>query len=67
MTDGTKGGAQRARSLRSRCVGEVDPETSTHIYHSSDDPYHFHLHVAFIRRTKGRGLENFQKTMIFGQ
>jgi hypothetical protein len=32
MMDGTKGGAQRANSLRPRCVGEVDPETATHIY-----------------------------------
>jgi hypothetical protein len=32
MTDGTKGGAQRARTLRPRCVGGVDPETATHIY-----------------------------------
>jgi hypothetical protein len=32
MTSGTKGGAQRASSLRPRCVGEVDPETATHIY-----------------------------------
>jgi hypothetical protein len=32
MTDGTKGGAQRANSLRPRCFGEVDPETATHIY-----------------------------------
>jgi hypothetical protein len=32
MTDGTKGSAQRASSLRPRCVGEVDPETVTHIY-----------------------------------
>jgi hypothetical protein len=32
MTDGTKGGAQRASSLRPRCIGEVDPETATHIY-----------------------------------
>jgi hypothetical protein len=32
MTDGTKGGAQRASSLRSRCFGEVDPETATPIY-----------------------------------
>jgi hypothetical protein len=29
MTGGTKGGAQRASSLRPRCVGEVDPETAT--------------------------------------
>jgi hypothetical protein len=27
-----KGGAQRASSLRPRCVREVDPETATHIY-----------------------------------
>jgi hypothetical protein len=32
MTGGTKGGAQRASSLRPRCVGEVYPETVTHIY-----------------------------------
>jgi hypothetical protein len=32
MTGGTKGGAQRARSLRPRCFGEVDPETATPIY-----------------------------------
>jgi hypothetical protein len=32
MTDETKGGAQRAHSLRPRCVREVDPETATHIY-----------------------------------
>jgi hypothetical protein len=32
MTDGTKGGEQRASSLRPRCFGEVDPETATHIY-----------------------------------
>jgi hypothetical protein len=31
MTDGTKGGAQRTSSLRPGCVGEVDPETATHI------------------------------------
>jgi hypothetical protein len=31
MTDGTNGGAQRAHSLRPRCVREVDPETTTHI------------------------------------
>jgi hypothetical protein len=36
MTGGTKGGAQRASSLRPRCVGEVDPKTATHIYH----PHH---------------------------
>jgi hypothetical protein len=32
MMGGTKGDAQRASSLRSRCVGEVDPETATHMY-----------------------------------
>jgi hypothetical protein len=32
MTNGTKGGAQRAHSLRPRCFGVVDPETATHIY-----------------------------------
>jgi hypothetical protein len=32
MTYGTKGGAQRASSLRPRCFGEADPETATHIY-----------------------------------
>jgi hypothetical protein len=32
MTGETKGGAQRASSVRPRCVGEVDPETATHIY-----------------------------------
>jgi hypothetical protein len=32
MTDGTKGGAQRASSLRPRCFGELDSETATHIY-----------------------------------
>jgi hypothetical protein len=32
MKGGTKGGAQRASSLRPRCVGEVNPETATHIY-----------------------------------
>jgi hypothetical protein len=37
MVDGTKGGAQRASSLRSRCVGEVDPETATHICLSSTE------------------------------
>jgi hypothetical protein len=31
MTDGTKGGAQRARSLWPRCFGDVDSETATHI------------------------------------
>jgi hypothetical protein len=31
MAGGTEGGAQRASSLRPRCVGEVDPETATHI------------------------------------
>jgi hypothetical protein len=32
MMDGTKDSAQRARSLRPRCIGEVDPETATHNY-----------------------------------
>jgi hypothetical protein len=32
MTDGTEGVAQRASSLRSRCFGEIDPETATHNY-----------------------------------
>jgi hypothetical protein len=32
MTDGTKGGAQRAHSLRPRCFGVEDPKTTTHIY-----------------------------------
>jgi hypothetical protein len=32
MTGGTKGGAQRASSLRPRCVGEIDPKTATQIY-----------------------------------
>jgi hypothetical protein len=32
MTGGTKGGAQRASSLRPRCVGEMDRETATHNY-----------------------------------
>jgi hypothetical protein len=32
MTGGTKGGAQRASSLKPRCIGEVDPETVIHIY-----------------------------------
>jgi hypothetical protein len=36
MTGGTKGGPQRASSLRPRCVGEVDPETATRIYLSRD-------------------------------
>jgi hypothetical protein len=31
MTAGTKGGAQRASSLRPRCFREVDPETATHV------------------------------------
>jgi hypothetical protein len=39
MTDGTKGGAQRASSLRPRCFREVDPETMTHIYLSIDHGY----------------------------
>jgi hypothetical protein len=34
MIGGTKGGAQRASSLRPRCVGEVDPKTMTHINQS---------------------------------
>jgi hypothetical protein len=46
MTDGTKGGAQRARSLRPRCVGEVHPETMTHIYLSVVDDNHLPKHVA---------------------
>jgi hypothetical protein len=32
MMDGTKGGEQRAHSLRPRCYREVDPETVAHIY-----------------------------------
>jgi hypothetical protein len=32
MTDRTKGGSQRASSLRPRCFWEVDPETMTRIY-----------------------------------
>jgi hypothetical protein len=32
MTDGTKGGAQWASSLRPRCFGEVDPKTAIHSY-----------------------------------
>jgi hypothetical protein len=32
MTGGTEGGAQRANSLRPRCVWEVDLETATRIY-----------------------------------
>jgi hypothetical protein len=32
MADGTKGGAQRARRLRPRCLRVVDRETATHIY-----------------------------------
>jgi hypothetical protein len=32
MTGGTKGGAQRARSLRLRCFGVINPETATPIY-----------------------------------
>jgi hypothetical protein len=32
MTDGPNGGAQKDRTLRPRCVREVDPETATHIY-----------------------------------
>jgi hypothetical protein len=39
ITDGTKGSAQRASSLRPRCFREVDPETTTHIYLSL---YHGH-------------------------
>jgi hypothetical protein len=35
MTGGTEGGEQRASSVRPRCIGEVDPETMTHIYLSS--------------------------------
>jgi hypothetical protein len=38
MMGGTKGGAQRTSSLRPRCVGEVDPETMTHIYLSKIEP-----------------------------
>jgi hypothetical protein len=30
MTDGTKGGAQRASSIRPRCFWEADPEIATH-------------------------------------
>jgi hypothetical protein len=41
MTDGTKGGAQRTSSLRTRCFREVDPETATHIYLPM---YIFHKH-----------------------
>jgi hypothetical protein len=32
MMDGTKGGAQRASSLRPRCFREINPETAAHIY-----------------------------------
>jgi hypothetical protein len=38
MTGGTKGGAQRASSLRPRCIEEVDPKTVPHIYLSNS--YH---------------------------
>jgi hypothetical protein len=33
MTGGTKIGAQRARSLRPRCIRVINPETATPIYH----------------------------------
>jgi hypothetical protein len=32
MTGGTKSGAQRARSLRPRCIRVINPETATPIY-----------------------------------
>jgi hypothetical protein len=35
MTGGTKGGAQRAISLRPRCIREADPRIATHIYLTS--------------------------------
>jgi len=34
-------------------------------YHSSNDTYSFHLHVAVTSRTKGRKLGTFQKALIF--
>jgi hypothetical protein len=37
MMGRTKGGAQRASSLRPRCIREVDPETATHIYLSEEE------------------------------
>jgi hypothetical protein len=37
MTGGTKGSAQWAISVRPRCIGEVDPETATHIYESDKE------------------------------
>jgi hypothetical protein len=33
MTEGTKGGAQRAHSLRPRCIGGGSSRTATPIYH----------------------------------
>jgi hypothetical protein len=44
MTEGTKGGAQRASNLRPRCFGEVDPETVTHIYLSNPSASTFFMH-----------------------
>jgi hypothetical protein len=44
MTDGTKGGAHRARSLRPRCFGVVDPETATRIYPSNHSPRDIESH-----------------------
>jgi hypothetical protein len=38
MMGGTKDGAQMAISIRLRCVGEVDPETVTHIYTQELNP-----------------------------
>jgi hypothetical protein len=48
MTGGTKGGAQRASSLRPRCFGEVDTETATHICLSTYNYYPF-LNTAYTR------------------
>jgi hypothetical protein len=51
MTDGTKVGAQRARSLRPRCVREVDPETAPYlsIYLSMIKPiYWYSCKVTFL-------------------
>jgi hypothetical protein len=70
MMGGTKGGAQRASSLRPRCVGEVDPETTTHIYLSIY--LSFFLTLWFIHIIQGISLTyllqvttlNYSKTVL---
>jgi hypothetical protein len=67
MTGGTKGGAQRARSLRPRCFGVVDPETVTPIYLLRGTMQKLTVQFTGRINNKGSQVNKFQSIILQNQ